>query len=292
MAAYLKNNKLAFCLLSPQLLVILFFFVWPACSMISQSLFFSDPFGIHRRFAFLANFSDLLQDFDYIRALWLTIIIAFAITTITMSLGLAIATLVHGCGRTRGLYKSLLIWPYAVAPAVAAILWRFLFHPNSGWMVQVLGYLGIDFNYLIHANQAILMIIMTASWQQFSYNFLFFFAALNIIPSALIDAAIIDGASAWRRFRDVIFPLLAPTSFFLLVMNIIYAIFDTFGIIHIITNGGPSNSTTTLMYKLYKDGFGGMDPGSASAQSLILMLIVSVLVLVQFFYLDKKVHYE
>ena len=168
-----------------------------------------------------------------------TVIIALAVTTLTMVFGLALAVLVNGRRRSQHVYKTLLLWPYAVAPAVAAILWRFLCHPTLGWLTGVLQWVGVDFNYLIHAKQALLVVVITASWQQFSYNFLFFFAALKMIPQSLIDAAIIDGASTWRRFWQIIFPLLSPTTFLLLIMNLIYSFFDTFGIIHVMTNGGP-----------------------------------------------------
>ena len=225
-------------------------------------------------------------------AVWVTLIMAFSITFLTMGLGLSLAVLVNGRRKSKPLYKSLLLWPYAVAPAVAAILWRFLCHPTLGWMTSAFHFFGVDFNYLTHANQALMVVVLTASWQQFSYNFLFFFAALQLIPRSIIDAATIDGASAYRRFWQIVFPLLSPTTFFLLTMNLIYSFFDTFGIIHVMTNGGPGYSTTTLIYKVYKDGFVGMDPGSSSAQSVMLMLIVVGLTLLQFRYLEKKVHYE
>lgn len=292
MAKYIQHKKLALVFIFPQLLVTLLFFIWPACSALIQSFFFSDAFGLHRQFAGLTNFFDLLVDPNYVQAVCVTLLIAFCITFLTMGLGLLLAVLVQGCHKSQQTYKTLLLWPYAVAPAVAAILWRFLCQPTIGWLAHGLGSLGINFNYLIHAKQALFVVILTASWQQFSYNFLFFFAALKAIPKTLVEAAIIDGASAWRRFWQIIFPLLSPTTFFLLVMNLIYAFFDTFGIIDVMTNGGPGNSTTTLIYKVYKDGFVGMDPGSSSAQSVMLMLMVVVLTLIQFRYLEKKVHYE
>lgn len=276
----------------PQLVVTLLFFIWPACSAIIQSLYYSDAFGLQHRFAGLNNFTDLFHSPDYALAVLITFIIGISITFLTMSFGLALAVLVKGRRKGQQVYKSLLLWPYAVAPAVAAILWRFLCHPTLGWMTNFLQSMGIDFNYLTHANQALLVVILTASWQQFSYNFLFFFAALNMIPNVLIEAAILDNASAWRRFWQIIFPLLSPTTFFLLVMNLIYSFFDTFGIIQVLTNGGPGYSTTTLIYKVYKDGFIGMDPGSSSAQSVMLMIIVISLTLLQFRFLEKKVHYE
>lgn len=292
MTQYPQHIKTAVFFIAPQLLVTLIFFIWPACSAIVQSFYYSDAFGLHRYFAGLGNFVDLWQSKDYAMAVLATFIIALAVTTLTMGFGLALAVLVNGRKKSQPIYKSLLLWPYAVAPAVAAILWRFLCHPTLGWVTGVLQWFGVDFNYLVHAKQALLVVIITASWQQFSYNFLFFFAALKMIPSSLIDAAIIDGASSWRRFWQIIFPLLSPTTFFLLIMNLIYSFFDTFGIIHVMTNGGPGQSTTTLIYKVYKDGFVGLDPGSSSAQSVMLMVIVIGLTLLQFRYLEKKVHYE
>ncbi|KTC93081.1 MULTISPECIES: ABC transporter permease subunit [Legionella] len=292
MAKYTKHKKIALFFIFFQLLVTLLFFIWPACSALIQSVFFSDSFGLHDRFASLTNFIDLLRDPDYGKALLITLLIAFSVTLITMCLGLLFAVLLQNRKKSKKIYKSLLLWPYAVAPAVAAILWRFLCQPTIGWLAYDLELLGVNFNYLTHANQALLVVILTASWQQFSYNFLFFFAALEAIPNSLIEAAIIDGASPWRRFWQIIFPLLSPITFFLLVMNLIYAFFDTFGIIDVLTHGGPGNSTTTLIYKVYKDGFVGMDPGSSSAQSVLLMLIVISLTLIQFRYLEKKVHYE
>ncbi|MDP1604729.1 MAG: ABC transporter permease subunit [Legionella sp.] len=291
MAKYTHYKKLAFLFIAPQLLITFIFFIWPACSAIVQSFYFSDAFGLHLQFAGFTNFIDLFQDPGFVSAVKVTFIIAFFVTLITLGLGLLLAVLVQGRRKSQGIYKSLLLWPYAVAPAVAAILWRFLCQPAIGWVATGLNVTGIDFNYLIHPRQALAVIILTASWQQLSYNFLFFFAALKAIPPALLEAAIIDGASGWQRFWQIIFPLLSPTTFFLLIMNLIYAFFDTFGIIDVLTNGGPENKTTTLIYKIYKDGFVGMDPGSSAVQSVLLMLMVIGLTLFQFRYLEKKVHY-
>ncbi|ASQ46104.1 sn-glycerol-3-phosphate ABC transporter permease UgpA [Legionella clemsonensis] len=292
MANYTQYKKLALILILPQLLVTVLFFIWPALSAVIQAFFFSDAFGITSRFAGLTNFFDLMKDPGYLQAVYVTFLIASFVTLLTIGLGLLLAVLVHARQKSQGVYKTLFLWPYAVAPAIAAILWRFLCQPTIGWLTHALQHFGIAFNYLTNAKQALLVVILAASWQQLSYNFLFFFAALKAIPSSLIDAAIIDGASGWRRFWQIIFPLLSPTSFFLLIMNLIYAFFDTFGIIDVMTNGGPNNSTTTLVYKVYKDGFVGLDPGSSSAQSVILMFMVIVLTLIQFRYLEKKVHYE
>ena len=292
MAKFNQYSKTALFFIAPQLIITMLFFIWPACVALQQSFFFSDAFGLQQHFAWMANFTDLFNSPDYARAVGITFVLAVAITLLTMTSGLALAVLVNGRRRGQQLYKTLLLWPYAVAPAVAAILWRFLCHPTLGWLTRVFQWFGWDFNYVIHAKQALSVVIITASWQQFSYNFLFFLAALKMIPLQLIEAAIIDGASAWRRFWQIVLPLLSPTTFFLLTMNLIYSFFDTFSIIHVITNGGPGTSTTTLIYKVYEDGYVGMDAGSSSAQSVILMLIVISLTLLQFRYLEKKVHYQ
>lgn len=292
MAKFNHHSLYAWLFLAPQLIVILVFFIWPAFSALYQSLFYTDAFGIQQHFAGLSNFSDLLRDHSYAKAVWVTFVLTISITCFTMSLGLIMAHLVSTKVKGQNLYKSLLIWPYAVAPAVAAILWRFLCHPTLGWMTHSLQFFGIHFDYVNNANQAMLVVILAASWQQFSYNFLFYFAALKAIPRTLIDAATLDGASSRQCFWQIILPLLSPTSFFLLIMNLIYGFFDTFGIIQVMTHGGPGNSTTNLIYKVYEDGFEGMDLGSSSAQSVVLMIIVIGVSLVQFKYLEKKVHYE
>ncbi len=277
--------------IAPQVLLTLIFFIWPAFNALVQAFMFSDAFGLHTQFAGLVNFIDLASDPAFLKAVTVTLLLAFFITFLTLTLGLFLATLIQKRRKSQQLYKTLFIWPYAVAPAIAAILWRFLCQPTIGWLTAGLHYFNYDFNYLIYPKQALLVIIFTASWQQLSYNFLFFFAALQAIPKSLIEAAILDGASGWRRFWQIIFPLLSPTTFFLLIMNLIYACFDTFGIIDVLTKGGPENSTSTLIYKVYQDGFVGMDPGSSAAQSILLMAIVISLTYIQFHYLEKKVHY-
>lgn len=292
MAKFTTNSKIAVFFIAPQVIITLIFFIWPAIAAVVQSFIFSDAFGIHHKFAGFENFIDLFTSPEYFNAVWVTFVFAISITLLTMGFGLGLATLVSNVTRGKKVYKTLLLWPYAVAPAVAAILWRFLCHPTLGWITNILHFFKIDFNYMIHPLDAMMVVILTASWQQFSYNFLFFFAALNLIPQTILEAAEIDGASRWKRFWQIIFPLLAPTTFFLLVINLIYSFFDTFGIIQVITHGGPQYSTTSLMYKVYKDGFIGMDVGFASAQSVILMIFVILLTLLQFRFLDKKVHYQ
>lgn len=293
MAAKFNYNKsYAWLFIIPQLIITILFFIWPACAALIQSFFFTDAFGLHKYFAGFVNFSDLFQDPSYSKAVSVTFVIALSVTFITMSLGLLLATLVSYRNRSQNVYKSLLIWPYAVAPAVAAILWRFLCHPTLGWLTQFLHSCGISFDYVNNPSQALLIVVITASWQQFSYNFLFYFAALKAVPLALIDAAVMDGASVWQRFWHIIVPVLSPTTFFLLLMNLIYGFFDTFGVIHVMTHGGPGNSTTNLIYKVYRDGFEGMDLGSSSAQSVLMMVLVVIISIIQFKYLEKKVHYE
>lgn len=292
MAKFTHQTPYAWLFIAPQLIITLVFFIWPAARALHQAFFYGDAFGLQQRFAGLANFTDLFADPAYLRALAITFIIAASITVVTQSLGLMLANLVVKRTKSQKFYKILLIWPYAIAPAVAAILWRFLCHPTLGWITQLLAYCHIKFDYINNAHQSLLMIIITASWQQFSYNFLFYFAALKAIPPSIIDAAIIDGASPIQRFWQIIIPLLSPTTFFLFIMNLIYGFFDTFGIIQVLTHGGPGTSTTNLIYKVYEDGFAGMDLGSSAAQSLVLMSIVIIVTMLQFKYLEKKVHYS
>ena len=292
MTRFHHHKKIALWFILPQLLVTVIFFIWPAINAVLQSFYYSDAFGLQSRFAGLSNYIDIFYSLEYGHAVLITFVIAASVTLLTMSFGLAIALLVQGRRRGHGVYKSLLLWPYAVAPAVAAVLWRFLCQPHIGWLTDVLQRFGIEFNDMINPRQALLVIIITASWQQFSYNFLFYYAALNRIPPSLLEAATLDGASSWRRLWQIIFPLISPTTFFLVIMNVIYSFFDTFGIIDVITHGGPEYSTTTLIYKVYEDGFVGMDPGGSSAQSVMLMLLVIALTFIQFRFLEKKVHYK
>ncbi|MCC5792977.1 MAG: ABC transporter permease subunit [Legionellaceae bacterium] len=292
MTAFKHHKTWAYAFILPQILITLLFFLTPALRAVYQSLLFSDPFGLYSHFAGWQNYRDLLQEPAYLEAFGVTLILSLSVTFLTMSLGLMMAALVAGRSRGQWFYKSCLIWPYAVAPAIAAILWRFLCQPDIGWLSRLLAVFGWNFNYLVDSKQALLVIILTATWQQFSYNFLFFYAAIAGIPKALSEAALLDGANGWRRFWSVIFPMMAPTSFFLLIMNLIYSFFDTFGIIDVMTRGGPANSTTSLIYKVYQDGFEGMDVSSSAAQSVILMLMVMGLTVLQFRFLDKKVHYQ
>lgn len=292
MAAYSKKKRWAYAFVFPQLLITLLFFIVPAIRALYQSFYFTDAFGVGKRFAALSNYTDLFVDPSYITAFQVTLIVSVCITLCTLCLGLFLAYLVAHVQKGAALYKTLLLWPYAVAPAIAAVLWRFLCQPELGWFSTAASSVGLDFNYLVNTSQALLVIIVAACWQQFSFNFLFYFSAIKAIPSEIMDASIIDGASGWRRFRTIIFPLVSPTSFFLLTMNIIYSFFETFGMIDVLTRGGPAESTTTLIYKLYQDGFDGLDISSSASQSVILMILVSLLMFFQFHFVQKKVHYQ
>lgn len=292
MAPFRQHKSILVFFLAPQMLVTIIFFFVPALSALRQSFQLGDAFGLHHRWAGLSNYYDLLKDPTYFQAVIVTACLAFAITISCIMLGLLMANLLLSVTRGRVVYKTLLIWPYAVAPAVAAILWRFLFQPKLGWVAQAAHFFGTEFNYLTHPLQAMITIIITASWQQFSYNFLFFFAALSAIPKDIIEAASMDGASPWRLFWQIKLPLISPTTFFLLTMNLIYAFFDTFGIIDVMTHGGPAQGTATLVYKVYQDGFIGFDPTSSATQSVVLMIVVSLMIWLQFKYVEKKVHYQ
>lgn len=287
-----KNKKLALLLVLPQAVITLIFFFWPAFWALVESFYQSDAFGLHSHFVGLTNFKDLLSSNVYIETIGVTILFSFLVTFLAQLSGLGVALLVQRLTVGRTFFKGLFVWPYAVAPAVSAMLWRFIFDPAIGWGAYVLKWLGISWNYLLYPKQALLMIVIASSWQQFSYNFLFYFAALNAIPKSLIEAASLDGASGVDQFRHIIFPLLTPMTFYLLVINLIYAFFDTFGVIQVITQGGPARSTVTMVFKVYSDGFIGMDFPSSAAQSVILMAVVMGLTLLQFTYLDKKVHYR
>jgi sn-glycerol 3-phosphate transport system permease protein len=278
-------------LLAPQLLVVLIFFYWPASQALWQSFLLQDAFGLRTEFVWLENYADLFKQPDYYKAMRNTAVFAVAVTVLSLSIALYLATQADKSIRGAGVYKTLLIWPYAVAPAVAGVLWLFMFQPSLGIVARGLRALGIDWNPLLNGNHAMTLCILAATWKQISYNFLFFLAGLQAIPRSVLEAAAIDGASPLRRFWTVTFPLLSPTAFFLLVVNIVYVFFDTFGIIDAVTQGGPSKATETLVYKVYHDGKLGADLGSSAAQSVILMAIVVALTALQFRYIDRRVNY-
>ena len=286
-----NNRLLPYALIAPQIAITLVFFYWPASQALWQSFLLQDAFGLSTSFIWLENYRDLFAQPDYYNTMWNTFVFSTAVTVLSLSIALLLAVMADKPLRGAGAYRTLLIWPYAVAPAVAGVLWLFMFQPSLGILARGLRDLGIDWNPLLNGDHAMILVILAATWKQISYNFLFFLAGLQAIPKSIIEAAAIDGARPIRRFWTIVFPLLSPTTFFLLVVNIVYAFFDTFGIIDAMTGGGPSKATETLVYKVYQDGRLGGDLGGSAAQSVILMFIVIVLTAIQFRYIERRVNY-
>ncbi|MEB0056141.1 MULTISPECIES: sn-glycerol-3-phosphate ABC transporter permease UgpA [unclassified Variovorax] len=286
-----RSSWLPWLLILPQAVVILVFFFWPAAQAVFQSLQQQDAFGTSIEFVGFDNFRQLIADPSYAASFKTTAFFSVLVASIGISLALMLAVFADRIVRGGMFYKTMLILPYAVAPSVAAVLWVFMFSPSLGVVSYALGKFGIDWNHLLNSGQAMALIVMAAIWKQLSYNFLFFLAGLQSIPKSLIEAAAIDGAKPWRRFWTVQFPLLTPTTFFLLVINVVYAFFDTFAIVDAATQGGPGQDTSILVYKVYHDGFKAMDLGGSAAQSVVLMVIVVALTVVQFRYVEKKVNY-
>jgi sn-glycerol 3-phosphate transport system permease protein len=289
--SHFKVKTLAYLLVLPQMLVTVVFFFWPALKAFYESFFIEDPFGIHHHFVWFRNFVELFHSSDYLHSLFITFVFSLAVTVLTLFGGLFFAVLADRVTKGRTVYQSLLILPYAVAPAIAGVLVRFLFDPAIGIFPYWLDKIGYHWNYNTHASQALFLVIITAAWQQISYNFIFYLASLKSLPHSVLEAASLDGAGPFRRFFTITFPMLSPITFFLVIINMLYAFFDTFGIIQVMTQGGPANATQTMVYKVYQDGFLGLDFGSSSAQSVILMLVIVVLTVIQFRYIEKKVHY-
>jgi len=278
-------------LLLPQLAVTVVFFFWPAGQAIVQSVQGGDAFGLSTRFVGADNFATLLADPNYIHSFWVTALFSVAVAILALAPGLLFAVMADRVVRGAAFYKTVLLLPYAIAPAIAGVLWMFLFNPSIGVVAYWLTRAGIDWNYFLDGRQAMALVIVAAAWKQISYNFLFFLAGLQAIPAALLEASAIDGATPRRRFWTIVFPLLAPTSFFLIVVNIVYAFFDTFGVIHNVTQGGPDKATEILVYKVWYDGIVGLDLGGSAAQSVILMAIVIGLTAIQFRFIERRVHY-
>jgi sn-glycerol 3-phosphate transport system permease protein len=286
-----KGFAFPLALLLPQLVITAIFFLWPAGQALYQSVLRQDAFGLRTTFVGLANFTRLFNDPLYLNSFQVTVVFSLAVTFLGLAIALLLATMADRVIKGASGYKTLLILPYAVAPAIAGVLWWFLFNPSIGLFAHSLRALGIDWNHQINGDQALIMVIIAAVWKQISYNFLFFLAGLQAIPKSLIEAAAIDGAGPVKRFWTIVFPLLSPTAFFLLVVNVVYAFFETFGVIHATTSGGPGQATTILVYKVYSDGFVGLDLGSSAAQSVVLMAIVIVLTAIQFRYIERRVQY-
>jgi sn-glycerol 3-phosphate transport system permease protein len=289
--AYFAGKLLPYLLLAPQLAVTIIFFYVPAAQAVYQSFLIQDAFGISTEFVWVENYQILFSDPAYYEAMIATAVFSSAVTVLALSASLLLAVQADKNLRGAGVYKTLLIWPYAVAPVVAGVLWLFMFQPSLGVLAQGLRRFGIDWNPYLNGNHALTLVILAAAWKQISYNFLFFLAGLQTIPKSLIEAAAIDGARPARRFWTIVFPLLSPTAFYLLTVNIVYVFFDTFGIIHAVTHGGPAGATTTLVYKVFNDGRAGGDLGGSAAQSVILMTIVILLTAVQFRFIERKVNY-
>ena len=286
-----RSGWLPWALVAPQLLIVGVFFFWPAAQGLYFSVLQQDAFGTSVQFVGLENFRALFRDETYLASFRVTAVFSVLVAGLGLVLSLLLAIMADRVIRGAGWYKTLLIWPYAVAPAVAGVLWLFMFAPSIGVVSYTLNAIGIPWNHLLNGTDALILVVAAAVWKHISYNFLFFLAGLQSIPKSLIEAAAIDGAGPWRRFWTVQFPLLSPTAFFLLVINIVYAFFDTFAIIDAATQGGPGKDTAILVYKLYFDGFKAMDLGGSAAQSVVLMVIVIVLTVVQFRYVERKVNY-
>jgi sn-glycerol 3-phosphate transport system permease protein len=289
--AHFSGWTLPLLLIVPQMAITVIFFYWPASQAIWQSFLREDAFGLSSEFVGFENYVGLFEQPEYYRAMITTVIFSSLVAFFSLACALLLATQADKNLRAGHAFKTLLIWPYAVAPAIAGVLWLFMFHPTLGTLSRPINALGINWNPMLNGTHAMTLLVLSATWKQISYNFLFFLAGLQAIPKSVIEAAAIDGAGPIRRFWTVIFPLLSPTTFFLLVVTIVYVFFETFGIIDAVTGGGPAGQTTTLVYKVYADGRLGGDLGGSAAQSVILMVIVIALTAIQFRYVERKVQY-
>src|SRR5947207_6617806 len=289
--ARFESRWLPYALIAPQMAITLIFFFLPASQAVYQSVFVQDAFGATTQFVWFENFEDLFRNEEYLASFKVTAIFSILVAALGLTISLLLAVLADWVIRGATVYQTLLIWPYAVAPAVAAVLWLFLFNPTLGIVAHWLKGMGIPWDPLLNGTHALIMVVVAAVWRQISYNFLFFLAGLQSIPKSLIEAAAIDGAGPIKRFVTIVFPLLTPTTFFLLVVNIVYAFFDTFGIIDAATSGGPGKATEILVYKVYADGFRGLDPGNSYPQLAVLLAVVITLTAVQLRYVERKVQY-
>ena len=286
-----NNLWLPYLLVAPQIIITFIFFIWPASQALYQSFLLEDAFGLSSEFIWFENFEVLFSDPLYLDSINTTFIFSAATTFLSLSISLLFAVMADRVIRGEMAYKSILTWPYAVAPAVAGVLWLFMFSPSNGILALTLQNWGYNWNHILQGGQAMILVVIAAAWKQVAYNFIFFLAGLQMIPKSLIEAAAIDGAGPAKRFWTIVFPLLSPTTFFLIVVNVVYAFFETFGIIHAVTQGGPYKSTEILVYKVYNDGFIGLDLGGSAAQSVILMFIVISLTVIQFRYIERRVKY-
>jgi sn-glycerol 3-phosphate transport system permease protein len=286
-----RSAWLPYALVAPQIAITIVFFFWPAVQAGWYSFQLQDAFGERTQFVGFENYRALFADANYLQSFKITALFSVLVAGSGIAISLLLAAMADRVMRGALAYRTLLIWPYAVAPAVAGVLWLFLFAPSIGIITFALRSLGIQWDWVLQGDQAMLLVVIAATWKQISYNFLFFLAGLQSIPRSLIEAAAIDGAGPSRRFWTIVFPLLSPTAFFLLVVNIVYAFFETFGVIDATTQGGPAGATQILVYKVYYDGVKAADLGGSSAQSVILMFIVIALTVVQFKFVERKVQY-
>lgn len=286
-----RHKWLPYLLVAPQIIVSVVFFFWPAVWALETSLYIEDAFGLSREFVGLQNFRELFADESYLRSFSTTLIFGLSVTVLSMSIALFLAVAANRVLRSATAYRTLLIWPYAVAPALAGVLWYFMMNPSLGIFAYWLKLAGYDWNHYVNGNEALLMVIVAASWKHISYCFLFFLAGLQSIPRSMMEAAAIDRAGPFRRFWTITFPLLSPTTFFLLVVTLVYAFFDTFSLIDATTSGGPADATSILVYKVYNTGFVGQDYGGSAAQSVVLMVLVIAMTVIQFRYVERKVQY-
>jgi len=286
-----NNLWLPYLLVAPQIIITFIFFIWPASQALYRSFLIEDAFGLSSEFIWFENFEELFRDPLYLESFKTTVIFSVSTTFLSLSLSLMFAVMADRVIKGEMAYKSILLWPYAVAPAVAGVLWMFMFNPGNGILALTLQSLGYEWNHVLRGGQAMVLVVIAAAWKQISYNFIFFLAGLQSIPKSMLEASAIDGAGPVKRFWTIVFPLISPTTFFLIVVNVVYAFFETFGIIHAVTQGGPYKSTEILVYKVYNDGFVGLDLGGSSAQSVILMIIVISLTVFQFRYIERRVQY-
>lgn len=285
------SRLLPYLLVLPQIAITLIFFFWPSYQALESSFFIEDAFGFSRNFVWFRNYEDLFNDPGYLKSFRTTLIFSVSVAFLAMSLALGLAVAANRVLRAATAYRTMLIWPYAVAPALAGVVWYFLMNPSLGIVAYWLDSVGIEWNHYVNGGQALLLVIVAAAWKQISYNFLFFLAGLQSIPRSLIEAAAIDRAGPFRRFWTITFPLLTPTTFFLLVVNLVFAFFDTFALIHATTEGGPADATSILVFRVYNTGFIGQDYGSSAAQSVVLMALVIGLTFIQFRYVERRVNY-
>ena len=286
-----QNLWLPYLLVLPQIIITLVFFIWPSWQALTSSLYIEDAFGFSKQFVWFQNYSELFTNPAYLKSFWTTLVFGVSVTFLAMSIALLLAVAANRVIKSATGYRTLLIWPYAVAPALAGVIWYFLLNPSIGIVSYCLESIGFAWNHYVNGGQAMLLVIVASAWKQISYNFLFFLAGLQSIPKSLLEAAAIDKAGPIRRFWTITFPLLSPTTFFLLIVNLVFAFFDTFALIHATTNGGPADATSVLVFRVYNSGFVGQDYGSSAAQSVVLMGLVVVITFIQFRYVERRVQY-